>query len=75
MPRARPVECHASCSGSKRNDAWTLILSLITATVSLHGASPWHPGKLPWSFACSSHRELPRDKPVASRKAFLIIPV
>ena len=51
MPRARPVEVH--------------VRRYLAASVSLHGTSPWHPNPFIFSF-CSSEREMPRDKPVAS---------
>src|SRR5262245_44484628 len=55
MPRACPVESHAS--------------SYVATSVNLHGTSPWHLEiELP---VCSSNRESPRDKPVASHAVWL----
>jgi hypothetical protein len=74
MPRACPVECHDHCYplvSKQKLDATALCRGDSRSKLNsserekLHGASPWHLEILMGTL-CSSKREVPRGKPVAS---------
>src|SRR5271169_363943 len=66
----RLVATHAAAPAFESHGLAPWIVRLVAkdrgaANVNLHGASPWHPARGRWP--CSSQREPPRGKPVASQ--------